>query len=142
MIVERKQRRVRKKPSASELLQTAVVRYLAQALPPTAFFRFFPPGGGGVFHRLRMRDLGVREGFPNVLVLHDGCAYCIELRPGGPLLPSQRDCYAALQDARVPVTVARSLEDVCSTSFPWSVRFRCEIGGALHDAGCADCPPR
>ncbi len=55
----------------------------------------------------------MREGFPNLLVLYDGSAYCIELRTDGyVLLPSQRDCYAALQDARVPVTVARSLEDV------------------------------
>jgi hypothetical protein len=113
MIVERKQRRRRTKPSANELLQTAVVSYLAQALPPTAFFSIFPLGRGGLFHGLRMRSLGVREGFPNLLVLYDGCAYCIELRPGRSLLlPSQRDCYAALQDARVPVTVARSLADV------------------------------
>jgi hypothetical protein len=119
MIVERKQRRRRKKPSANELLQTAVVSYLAQALPPTAFFSIFPLGGGGLFHGLRMRNLGVREGFPNLLVLYDGSAYCIELRTGGYVpLPSQRDCYAALQDARIPVTVARSLEDV--------QRFLCE----------------
>jgi hypothetical protein len=119
MIVERKQRRRRKTPSANELLQTAVVSYLAQALPPTAFFSVFPRGGGSLFHGLRMRDLGLREGFPNLLVLYDGCAYCIELRTGGYVpLPSQRDCYAALQDARIPVTVARSLEDV--------QRFLCE----------------
>jgi hypothetical protein len=119
MIVERKQRRRQKKPSANELLQKAVIGYLAQALPPTAFFRLFPRGGGGLFHGLRMRDLGLREGFPNLLILYDGCAYCIELRPGGGLsVPSQRDCYAALQDARIPVTVARSLGDV--------QRFLCE----------------
>ena len=118
MIVVRKQRRGRRKPSANEVLQTAVVSYLAQALPPTAFFSIFPLGGGGLFHGLRMRNLGVREGFPNLLVLYDGSAYCIELRTGGLLLSSQRDCYAALQDARVPVTVARSLEDV--------QRFLCE----------------
>lgn len=119
MIVERKQRRRRKNPSANELLQTAVVSYLAQALPPTAFFSIFPLGGGGLFHGLQMRNLGVRAGFPNLLVLYDGSAYCIELRTGGYVpLPSQRDCYAALQDARIPVTVARSLEDV--------QRFLCE----------------
>lgn len=113
MIVERKQSRRRKKASESEKLQAAVVSYLAQALPPTAFFGFFPLGRGGLFHGLRMRDLGVREGFPNLLVLYDGCAYCIELRTSGYTpLSSQRDCYAALQDARVPVTVARSLADV------------------------------
>ena len=112
MIVERKQRRRQRKPSANELLQKAVIGYLAQALPPTAFFRLSQAGGGGVFHGLQMRDMGVREGFPNLLILHEACAYCIELRTGGLLLPSQRDCYAALQDARVPVTVARSLEDV------------------------------
>ena len=60
-----------------------------------------------------MRELGVRPGFPNLLVLYDGRAYCIELKPvAGPLEPSQRDCYAALQDARVPIVIARSLGEV------------------------------
>jgi hypothetical protein len=118
MIVERKQRRGQKR-RPDERLRAAVVAYLAQALPPTAFFSVFPLGGGGQFHGLRMRDLGARQGFPNLLILHDGRAYCIDLKSGsGVLQPSQRDCYAALQDARVPVTVARSLEDV--------QRFLCE----------------
>ena len=119
MIVERRQRRRQRKPTTNDVLQKAVIGYLAQALPPTAFFRLFPLGGGGLFHGLRMRNLGVREGFPNLLVLYEGRAYCIELRTSSYVpLPSQRDCYAALQDARVPVTVARSLEDV--------QRFLCE----------------
>ena len=119
MIVEHKQRRGRKRQRPEEALRAAVVAYLAQALPPTAFFSVFPMGGGGLFHGLRMRDLGARQGFPNLLILHDGRAYCIELKSGsGVLQPSQRDCYAALQDARVPVTVARSVEDV--------QRFLCE----------------
>lgn len=113
MIVERKRRRRKGQPRAHEALQAAVLTYLSQALPPTAFFSVFPPGGGGLFHGLRMRDLGARHGFPNLLILHDGRAYCIELKADARALPpSQRDCYAALQDARVPLTVARSLADV------------------------------
>ena len=113
MIVEQKRRRRPKRRRTDETLRAAVVAYLAQALPPTAFFSVFPLGGGGLFHGLRMRDLGARQGFPNLLILHDGRAYCIDLKSAaGALQPSQRDCYAALQDARVPVTVARSLEDV------------------------------
>jgi hypothetical protein len=66
-----------------------------------------------LFHGLRMRDFGARAGFPNLLVLHNGRAYCIELRCNSDILqPSERDCFAALQDARVPVAVARSLNDV------------------------------
>jgi len=119
MIVEHKQRRRQKPARPDETLRAAVVAYLAQALPPTAFFCVFPLGGDGLFHGLRMRDLGARHGFPNLLILHDGRAYCIDLKLGpGVLKSSQRDCYAALQDARVPVTVARSLEDV--------QRFLCE----------------
>jgi hypothetical protein len=90
-----------------------VLAYLSEALPPTAFFCVFPAKTGGLFHGLKMRELGVRPGFPNLLVLHGGRAFCIELKADAHLLePAQRDCYAALQDARVPTVVARSLADV------------------------------
>jgi hypothetical protein len=62
---------------------------------------------------MTMRELGSRAGFPNLLVLNDGRAYCIALKADAAILqPDERDCHAALQDARVPVAVARSLEDV------------------------------
>ena len=113
MIVEHRQRRRRTRSSANALLQAAVTSYLAQALPTTAFFCVFPPKAGGLFHGLKMRELGVRPGFPNLLVFYGGRAFCIELKSGAHLPdPSQRDCYAALQDARVPIVVARSLADV------------------------------
>jgi len=119
MIVEHKRRRRQKRPRPDDVLCEAVVAYLAQALPPTAFFGSFPLGDAVLFHGLTLRSLGVRRGFPGLLILHDGRAYCIDLKAGrGALQPSQRDCYAALQDARVPVTIARSLEDV--------QRFLCE----------------
>ena len=114
MIVERKQRRKqerRKRPETA--LRTAVLAYLSEALPQTAFFCAFPGKTGGLFHGLKMRELGVRPGFPNLLVLYSGRAFCIELKSNALVLePAQRDCYAALQDARVPVVVARSLGDV------------------------------
>jgi hypothetical protein len=113
MIVERKQQRRRRREQPEEALRAAVLAYLAQSLPTTAFFCVFPHSAGALFHGLRMRDLGTREGFPNLLILNEGRAYCIDLRCGtGMLQPLQRDCIAALQDARVPVTVARSVDDV------------------------------
>jgi hypothetical protein len=114
MIVERKQRRRQKgQERPEEALRTAVLAYLSEALPPTAFFCVFPMKAGGLFHGLKMREPGVRAGFPNLLVLHSGRAFCIELKTDAHLLePSQRDCYAALQDARIPIVVARSLGDV------------------------------
>ena len=119
MIVERKRRRRPVRPSADDVLRATVVSYLAQALPPTACFSVFPHREAGMFHGLRMRSLGVRLGLPSVLILHGGHAYCIDLKTGrGALQPQQRDCCAALQDARIPVAVARSLEDV--------QRFLCE----------------
>jgi hypothetical protein len=114
MIVERKRRgRQKREERPADALRRAVLAYLSEALPPSAFFCVFPPGTRSLFHGLKMRELGVRPGFPNLLVLHDGRAFCIELRSdAGPLEPSERDCYAALQDARVPIFVARSLSDV------------------------------
>ena len=114
MIVERKQRPRQERPERpEETLRRTVLAYLSEALPPTAFFCVFPLKAGIRFHGLKMRELGVRPGFPNLLILYGGRAFCIELRSdAGGLEPSQRDCYAALQDARVPIIVARSLSDV------------------------------
>jgi len=114
MIVERKQRRRQKgQERPEEKLRAAVLAYLSEALPPTAFFCVFPTKTTGLFHGLKMREPGVRPGFPNLLVLYGGRAFCIELKADAHLLePPQRDCYAALQDARVPIVVARSLADV------------------------------
>ena len=114
MMVERKQRRRRSdRPHPEEALLNAVLTYLAEALPNTAFFCVFPEAARAFFHGLSLRELGPRTGFPKLLVLYEGHAFCIELKADARLLePSKRDCYAALQDARVPVTVARSLSDV------------------------------
>jgi hypothetical protein len=114
MIVERKQRRGRERRERPEhALRTAVAAYLSTALPKGAFFCLFPVAAGAHFHGLSMRELGPRTGFPQLLVLHEGRAYCIELKADGLILQcGERDCHAALQDARVPVAVARSLQDV------------------------------
>jgi len=113
MLVLRKKLKRPRRQGPEATLQKAVLEYLSHALPTTAFFSFFPLGGGGLFHGMRMRQLGARKGFPDLIVLYDGCAYCIELKSNkGVLQDSQRDCHAALQDARVPVQVCRSVADV------------------------------
>ena len=48
-----------------------------------------------------------------VVIFHRRRAFCLEIKPGaGPLSTLQRASHAKLQDAGIPVEVARSLADV------------------------------
>jgi hypothetical protein len=113
--VERtKKRRAPKRQRPEAILHKQVIAYLARALPLRAFHSTLFNGGHGHFIRGAMLStIGVRRGLPDILVLHEGKAYGIELKSNiGRLSGHQHECHAALNDARVPVRVCRSVEDV------------------------------
>lgn len=102
----------RQRPEA--ILHKQVVQYLARALPKGAFFSTLFNGGHGHFIRgAHLSSIGVRLGLPDIMVVHDGRAFFIELKSAvGRLSVEQRAVHADLQTARCRVAVCRSLDDV------------------------------
>lgn len=94
--------------------QIAVAKRLDAALPEGTLWWHTPNGGKrskGVAGKLKA--MGVKPGVPDVLILHAGLLYCIELKqPGNSPSPQQRDFHAALKSQGVPIAVAQSLAEV------------------------------
>lgn len=119
----------RQRPEA--VLHKLVVEYLARALPKGAFFSTLPMSGGANFMRgPTLTSQGAKRGLPDILIVHAGSAYFIELKAkGGTLSTEQRATHADLQTARAPVGVCRSLDDVqrflredCGLQvYPWRI---------------------
>lgn len=102
----------RERPEA--VLQKAVIAYLSAALPRNALATTFPMSGGANFLKgPSLASQGAVRGFPDIIILHEAKCYAIELKSTtGRLSPEQREVHAKLQDARVPVAVCRSVDDV------------------------------
>lgn len=95
-------------------LHESVVEWLRVALPEDAVLHHSPNETKGTvaWHAKRKR-MGVRPGWPDLEIMHQGRAIFIELKaPGKYTTDSQKICHAELQLAGAVVTVCRSLEAV------------------------------
>src|SRR6185312_13501021 len=94
-------------------LHKEVADFLAVALRPPTFWTTFPAGGGGLVRGRQLKRAGLKAGFPDLLIIHEGKAFGIELKaPGKYLEPHQREMHAALLLAGMPVYTARSKEEI------------------------------
>lgn len=95
-------------------LQSQVAAFLNVALDPRVFW-FHPVNEGKRGWRAQhdFKRFGGRSGIPDVCLIHEGRAYCLELKTAkGTLSTAQKACHADLAIAGVPVVVCRSLLDV------------------------------
>lgn len=96
-------------------LQIAVAAFLTRALPANVAWSAFPAGGGGKIRGGILKAMGLRAGFPDLVVIHPdtGRAVWLELKaPGGVTSSSQKAIHALLMNSQSPVTVARSVDQV------------------------------
>lgn len=95
-------------------LQKLVCAFLDSALPKTALWFAVPNGGTrNLIEAVNMKRQGVKAGVPDLIVMWDSHAYGIELkRSDQDLNPNQRLMHARFQDARIPVAVCRSVNEV------------------------------
>lgn len=108
-----------------EQIHRAVAQYLSSALPPPAFWTTFPAGGGGYARGAHLKALGLKAGFPDLLIIAAGKPYGIELKaPRKYAEPEQRALHAILRDAGCPVMVCRSPAEVEMTLRAWGVPVR------------------
>ena len=103
-------------------LHKEVADFLAVALRPPTFWTTFPAGGGGIVRGRQLKAMGLKSGFPDLLIIHEGKAFGIELKaPGKYLEPHQREMHAALLLAGMPVYTARSKEEITYALETWAI---------------------
>ena len=106
-----------------QALQRAVARYLELALPREAWFTAFPAGGGGKVRGAILKGMGLKPGVPDLLILHHGELYGIELKAsGGRLSPEQGECHRSMARAGCQgIAVCKSVDDVAVVLREWRI---------------------
>lgn len=107
-------------------LHCAVATWLTVCLKPPAWWTTIEHGV-----RLpkatwaRLQRVGVRAGIPDILVVHDGRCFWIELKAAGNYATEpQRLAHERLRAAGSPVAVCRSTDDVRANLAAWGVPMR------------------
>jgi len=92
--------------------------------PAPGLFAFHPANGG---YRSRTEaaifaGLGVVPGVPDLILIHDGQTYGLELKADrGRLSPAQTECHARLEAAGAIVAVARGLDAAIAQLEEWGL---------------------
>lgn len=107
----------RKKKNPEEILQNAVADFLAGALHPPTMWTAFPAGGGGKIRGAKLKRMGLKPGWPDIIVLHPyeltTLVVGIELKAAkGRLSAPQIETCEALWAANARYVECRSLEEV------------------------------
>jgi hypothetical protein len=125
--------KVRGRSYAEQELHLTIVQYLRAALTRETFFlhvaneRKCSEAEGALLKRL-----GQRKGFPDLLLIHAGRAFGMEIKPdGGRVRPEQREAHAALAEAGMPVVVVRSIADTGDALQAWGIPNRARPMGKL-----------
>ena len=118
-------RRIQNRPE--EQLHREVAKYLAVVLPDDAWFCHVPNGGARTAAEGRaFKAMGAKAGTPDILIVHDGKAFWIELKPvmyknrkHGGLSEAQMRCHFDLGHAGCQVAICYTVEQVEGTLRAW-----------------------
>ena len=120
--------RARAVASATELqLHRAVADFLDVVLKPSAVWTTFPAGWGklGKATAGTLRGCGLKPGLPDIVIFFSGRCIGIELKTvRGKVSAAQRDMFAQLSGAGIPVYLCYSVSDVDAILFKESVPVR------------------
>jgi hypothetical protein len=111
----------RRQPEAE--IQRAVFAHFKLRGAPGVFA--FHPGNGGYRKPIEaaiMKSLGVRAGVPDIVAVHDGRCYALELKAErGRLTDVQRECHERLRDAGARVAVATGIDEAVAQLIAWKL---------------------
>lgn len=121
-----------KRSQPEQALQRQVVQFLALALDGNSTFLHVPNGGlRSLSEARRFKEMGVRAGAPDLLVICDGRAIWLEMKSGtGRVSDVQAAFHEELRRARSPVAVCRSLDDVIAALVAAGVPLRAKLEAA------------
>ena len=106
-------------------LQRQIAEYLSWALIQPVIWTSHPAGGGGELRGKILKGMGLRAGWPDLEIIHDGKFYGIELKaPHGVLSEAQRSTLAAIEAAGGHIAVCHSFDAVRGALWAWGVPLR------------------
>ena len=109
-----------------QALHKPVADLLSAILIPPTWFSTFPSGGGGKVRGSILKGLGLKAGVPDLLIVHEGRAYWIELKAPktGRLSEAQKVTQPALRAAGSPVANLRTIDEVLRWLALWNIPTR------------------
>ena len=94
-------------------IHQAILEYLRRCMRKGVFVTTIEMGTKTASERKRFARAGAVFGFPDILFIYEGRAYCFEVKtPKGPIQQNQIDCMRELSKAGALATVVRCVEDV------------------------------
>ena len=119
-----------KRPEQS--FQISLVRDLRKILPPDCAMTAFPAGGGGAVRGAFLKAMGLQAGWPDLLFVHRGTAFGLELKAGkGRVSKAQADMRATLAKCGMDVRTARTLDEALGALRAWGIPTRIVGGGEI-----------
>jgi hypothetical protein len=106
-----------------QVIQRAVFEHLRMRAAPGVFA--FHPANGGYRKPIEaaiMKGLGVKAGVPDVIAIHQGRVYGLELKAGGGrATPKQLDAVAAMEAAGAYCAIAEGLDRAIACLEAWGL---------------------
>lgn len=110
-----------------DFVQRAVLEHLDFRGKP-GLFAFHVPNGGGrsPIEGAILKGLGVRAGVPDLIILHEGRCFGLELKPpsGGRVTPAQTAAHEQMRQAGAEVAVAAGIDEALARLDEWGLLRR------------------
>jgi hypothetical protein len=106
-----------------QTIQRAVFDHLCLRAAP-GVFAFHVPNGGyrKPIEAAIMKGLGVRAGVPDIIAIHEGRCYALELKAeGGRATPKQLEAIAAMEAAGAYCCIAEGLDRAIACLEAWGI---------------------
>ena len=104
-------------------IQRAVFEHIRRRGVP-GMFAFHPANGGyrrPVDAKI-LKGLGVRAGVPDIIAIHNGRCFAMEIKaPGGRATDKQLECLAALREAGAFTCIAEGLDRALAALSAWGL---------------------
>jgi len=104
------------KPSTEAQLHRSVADLFGRILRPPTIWTTIPSGGGGKIRGAQLKAMGLKPGWPDLIVLHPGKYWTIvlgiELKAGSSQSPEQKAVERQFLECNASYDVCKSLDDV------------------------------
>ena len=119
-VMSRPRRRLQRPEAA---IHAAVFQHLRARGAPNVFA--FHPANGGYRKPIEaaiMKGMGVVAGVPDIIAIHDGRVYALELKAaGGRATPKQQEAIAAMEAAGAYTAIAEGLDRALAYLEAWGL---------------------